>query len=437
MPMPPSDRLDDQTPYRPPWLRLLPFLLYTPALTYRQWHVLGLVAVASLFDRYDLALFSLALKQIQLSLDIAEGDLGALGAVVRLGALPAVLLMLAADRLGRRALLLGTMLGYTLLTGATAFVPDAETFVLVQLGARIFITAELLLATVVITEEFGPLVRGWGIGAVNALAAGGYALSWLLFAFVDLLPFGWRALYLVGLLPLGLITLLRRSMPETVHFAQRQAHAPAFSLRTLWLPLLALLRAYPGRLWAMSGVAFCMGFAESPALFFDPKYLQEAHELRPWQIAVLGACGGGVAVLGYTWAGWLGDQFGRKRATLFFLSTPPLCIIAFYHAPTSLLLPLWIAMVFTLLGANVSLATYGAELFPTSYRATATGIRAMLSTLGGVAGLALEGVVYDLVGSHWSAISLLALVLWLAPCVVALAFPETRGRSLEEIAPER
>jgi hypothetical protein len=49
----------------------------------------------------------------------------------------------------------------------------------------------------------------------------------------------------------------------------------------------------------------------------------------------------------------------------------------------------------------------------------------------------MEGVVYTALGSHWHAISLLALALCLTPLIVALAFPETSGRSLEEIAPER
>jgi hypothetical protein len=39
-------------------------------------------------------------------------------------------------------------------------------------------------------------------------------------------------------------------------------------------------------------------------------------------------------------------------------------------------------------------------------------------------------------GSHWSAISLLLVLALGAPLIVALALPETAGRSLEEISPE-
>ena len=77
---------------RPAWVRLAPFLGRPPALTRRQWRVLGLVALASFFEMYDLYLFALALKQIQADLGIPEASLGILGSLVRFGALPAALI---------------------------------------------------------------------------------------------------------------------------------------------------------------------------------------------------------------------------------------------------------------------------------------------------------------------------------------------------------
>ena len=62
--------------------------------------------------------------------------------------------------------------------------------------------AEALLATVVIVEEFAPENRAWGIGAAAAMQACGSGFAALMFGFVDVLPFGWRALYAVGVIPL-------------------------------------------------------------------------------------------------------------------------------------------------------------------------------------------------------------------------------------------
>jgi len=50
--------------------------------------------------------------------------------------------------------------------------------------------------------------------------------------------------------------------------------------------------------------------------------------------------------------------------------------------------------------------------------------------------LALHGQIVAYTGSPWSAINWLALFVFLAPLLV-FSLPETSGRTLEEIAPER
>ncbi len=273
---------EDRT-YCPAWLRGAPFLGRPPALTRRQWRVLGLVAAASFFDQYDLFLFSLALKQIQAALLIPEEQLGYLGSLVRFGALPAFLVALVADRIGRRRVLLGTIIAYTVLTGATAFAPNAETFVAFQFFARTFAVAELLLAVVVIAEEFDPEVRGWGIGALGAIQACGAGLAALLFALFGSIEGAWRGLYLFGLVPLVLLAWWRRTLPETAHFeARRHEMGDDYSVRAMLRPLRDLVRMYPGRFAAMAAVVFLLAVAGSAGGFFSAKYLQEAHG---WSLA--------------------------------------------------------------------------------------------------------------------------------------------------------
>src|SRR4051812_34229977 len=147
---------DEDRSYRPRWLWVTPYLGKAPPLTRRQWRVLSLIAFVTMFDQYDLGLFSLALKQIQADLSIPEAQLGQLGALVRLGALPALILTVFADHLGRRRVLVWSIAAYTLLTGATAFSPNATTFVALQFLARTFAVTEVSLAFVVIAEELDP-----------------------------------------------------------------------------------------------------------------------------------------------------------------------------------------------------------------------------------------------------------------------------------------
>ena len=78
-------------------------------------------------------------------------------------------------------------------------------FVLAQTITRTFVVACISTAVVIIAEELPRNHRGWGIGILGAIGSFGYGLGALLYAFIDVLPFGWRSLYLVGGIPLLLM----------------------------------------------------------------------------------------------------------------------------------------------------------------------------------------------------------------------------------------
>src|SRR5260370_36322120 len=103
----------------------------TPPFPKRQRRVFLIASTAGCFDWYDRALLSLALKQIQAGLKIAESHLGAMLSIIRLGYLLSLLLTPFADVFGRRRLLLYTVLGYTFFTALSALAPGERTFVAV------------------------------------------------------------------------------------------------------------------------------------------------------------------------------------------------------------------------------------------------------------------------------------------------------------------
>ena len=415
----------------PFWYRFTWFLGRPPDLSKHQWKLLGLLAAVSFFEQYDMYLFSLNLKQIQAELLISESDVGFLGAVVRAGTFLAVFLAIAADRFGRRLILLITVVGYTLFTGATAFSPNAEAFVVFQIFARCFGSAEVLIAAVVIAEEFAPESRGWGIGALGALQACGAGFAAIMFGFVEYAPYGWRSLYAVGLVPLILVAYWRRSLPETQRFqAVEHVHEPVMK------NIGHLFSDVPRRTIGLFGVVAGLAVAASTAAFFAPKYLQDVHGWEPSSVAILNLAGGALAVIGNPLAGWLSDKFGRRPITILFTGMFSLTALTFYAVGGVFVPLLWVGLIFFLMGSDVTTTSYGTELFPTRYRSTATGFRAIVSAAAGILGLTAVSLMYTVFESNWTSISVLCAISLIAPVMVWLFLPETAGRRLEEISPD-
>jgi len=290
----------------------------------------------------------------------------------------------------------------------------------------------------VIAEEFEARHRGWGIGALSAITSMGAGLAAVLFGFVDSLPGGWRALYLVGLAPLLVLAWLRRSMTETERYLalerERQAApqaVPAFGA------VASLLRRYPVRLLAVAGSALLVGLSLAPAIFFSPKYLQDSLGWSPAAVAGLNIGGGFFAMIGNPLSGWLSDRWGRRPVASVFVLLGGIAAVALYTSSGAIAGLLWVLLIFGINGVEVTLAACAAELFPTSQRSTASGVRAFAATLGVVLGLAGVSLLREVFGSSWSAIIALATLALPVPLLVLLGFPETAGRTLEDIAPER
>ncbi|MDG2047078.1 MAG: MFS transporter [Halioglobus sp.] len=389
--------------------------------------LLLLLGVAFFVGQYDMTILGLALPDIQNSFDISEQRLGKVIAIAKIGSIPALILALLSDRIGRRSMLMFTLLGLSIATGATGFARTTEEFIAAQFLARVFSTAEEIIAVVYVLELLPVIYRGWGVGFLAAMGGVGAGLASLLYGAVEFLPGGWRALYIMAALPILYLSWLRRLMPESTMFNR---YAKSNETLLFWQPFVVVLSSHRGQMIAIGLIAAAFWFHVSATMNFMSKYLQEAHDYNPQEISLLYIVAGTLAIMGNVTAGRISDRIGRRPTLAAGLLINCLAVITFYNS-SGLLLPLaWIALLFSFFAVEVMVNTISGELFPTSCRSTASTLRMIFAVVAGVSGLAIEGSLYTLFGSHSAALSIMTLTSLLAVPIVALVLRETSGTQL-------
>ena len=184
--------------------------------------LLGCVSIALFYENYDLSLLNVSLKHIGETLKIDETEFGFFTAKIRFGSLFALLVIPFIDLIGRRRLILLSIIGMSVATCLTAFSQTPEQFVRFQILSRVFILTASATALVIIAEEFPAKKRGWAIGMLAVAAVIGHGFGALFFAAIDWIPYGWRALYFIGIIPVFRMPMFRRGIYETRLFQQQQ-----------------------------------------------------------------------------------------------------------------------------------------------------------------------------------------------------------------------
>uniref|UniRef100_A0A7S3Z0X8 Major facilitator superfamily (MFS) profile domain-containing protein n=1 Tax=Lotharella globosa TaxID=91324 RepID=A0A7S3Z0X8_9EUKA len=411
----------EEEKYEKKWVKYLLILGTPPPLTSRQWRVFGLLSLAGMFTHYDDTLKSVGVEQIQRSLSISDASISYVIGIVRLGVLLAIFLNLAADRLGRKPLLLITICGFAVMTALTAFSMNVYWFTIAQFFAKMFIHAEYLLSNISILEEFDTGTRGWALGAVSALCVVGSGLCIILYGPLGGYPYGWRILYGIGVVPLIVLAYLRRNLPESRLFRSTQVergrnyeethddnpveHVTCCQRLERYFRPLKEIQGHYTLLFKASMLLFVYGFCGYPGQFFMFKVLQERYKYSTLEVTAITVGGGLVSIFAYVSAGKLSDRYGRRPilSVVYFLFFA--FLITFYNSDGGFFtVASWVIFAASMFGLDVLNSTLVSEIFPTKCRATATTIAVIVGIIGTVAGIFVEGALYAEYRDHWKAV---------------------------------
>lgn len=399
--------------------RLPPLSRVGLSFTRREWQVLLPLIAAGFFEQYDLAILTMAAPAVSDGLGVSVSAFGVGVAIVRLGALGGVPVLRLADRLGRRTVLIGSLAVFTILTGLTALAWTLAAFVAFQTLARVFLTVEHNLSSLVIAEEIRADRRGSALSVLGFLSTTGPALVAILLLVVPLTPLDWRIFYVCSIVPLLVVAWLRRRMRETQAF---EVAAAEERLQVSFWPRVP--RAHRGDLIRLSVLAAACGTVQTPAFLYAAELAQDGYDWDgTFTLVVLSS---GVATLAGFWIGGrTGDRLGRRLSLAVGLAlTSAAALLTFTEVP-ALFVPGWYCLAASYACLQAGILAYVAELFPTEVRATLTAFVLAAQVVAGSVGLLAVAAAGPLAGTSPAMVAAGAALL---PVVVLLRrLPETAG----------
>ncbi|HEX5265717.1 MAG TPA: MFS transporter [Acidimicrobiales bacterium] len=358
----------------------------------------------------------------QAGLSATEVGLGL--AVLRLASLGALRVAGAADRVGRRRVLLGATAFGLVVTILAAASPGYWWFVVILAAGRPALSAAVSVAQVAAVEETGTRDRAKAVALLAAAYAAGSGITVVLHSLAKGV-LGFRGIFALAIVPLLLLWWVRGRVSETGRFSQMGGEHAA--------PVLGpVARPYRRRLAVVAGLAFAVAVVAGPANSFLFLYAQNVRHLVGWETAVMVVVAGGAGFGGLVAGRWLADHIGRRPTAGIGLVLIALAATLTYSGSTPALLLGYVAGVTT---GSIFAPAAGAlsnELFPTAVRASVGGWTVAAGVLGATAGLLLFGAVAD-VGNRFSVAALATFLPVIPAALLFRLVPETRGREPEEL----
>lgn len=397
-----------------------------------------LLSTATFFEGYDNFVLAFVLSLVLVDLGGTQAEAGVIRSVTTVGTVLAFFLAAQADRIGRRRLLLITIVGYTAGTALTAASPSLAWLTGAQFVSQIFLGAEWAVAITIVVEEFPESRRGRSLGIVTSMQElGGIAVGLAAFLGLASTPLGWRGFYLLGIIPLVVVAFGRRGLLESERYAVARTDRRWKTLNHagLWEPW---KREYRADVLAIGLLTFFRYTAVSAGVFWWPYYAQAevgmSISLSGLYLGVAGLAG----FVGFLVAGRVMDRIGRRPTMLAYLVGALAFGLWLFQIHSALaMLPVLCLAIFFSLGSVCVTSAFSAETFPTYVRSRASAwCRNAFEVVGGIVGSAVVGFLGDhrtgVIGSIGDAMDALLLATLVPAFLVTLLYVrETRGENLE------
>ena len=387
--------------------------------------------VAYTTAQMDLALFGYAVPAIRAEFDLTLSEVMAIVSIAFLigGGLLVVLGWLG-DRIGRLPMFQFSLLGSSILVALISVAPGVIALTVLR-GASIAVGGlSYPITGAIVTEEMPARLRGLFMGLLQI----GYPLGWALASLWSmwlLTRYGWRPLFLVGLISLPLVWVVRHYLREPARAQAAKAEQAPAVLSDLWAPD---IRARAATLFLAQ---FLFVWAYAASIFLFPSFLRDVRGLDAFNFSLLIGAGNGIGVLGYVLAAWIGERVWTRRNTVVLwtlLGSILFQVLVWVPERFGHILLVYALMSMFFYGSAAVKFAYLAEVFPTRIRALAmTCCGSLAVVLGSAAGPYSVSLAIEAWGWHLGYAVLVGVPLTLAGLLYLTLDSLPSGLEVEEI----
>ena len=411
-----------------------------------RWKIMWASIIGYAMDGLDVLILSFAMAAIVSEFGLTLGEGGMIATYTLIGtALGGYIFGIFADWWGRVHTFSLTIIIFSIFTGACAFADNAVHLDILRFLAGLGLGGEYGIGMTLVSETWP--------GAKRARATAGVAMGWqagavlaAILAAVVLPDYGWRGLFLVGVLPALLAAWARHGIKEPPMWVQRKEMKKALQARkdagekltaeeeeqlteAKKFPLAHLFADKKTTITtiALTIMTSVQNFGYYGIMVWLPMILLKEHGLTTksmsgWMIVTVIGMIAGIFVFG-----WLCDRLGRKKPYLLFY----VCAAAMVYIYVNLGTPIALLFGGAFLGffCNGMMAGYGtllSENYTTDARSTAQNF--IINTGRAVGGFApvIIGTIAQTNGFNTAFVLLSAV--YLAAAVNVLFFvKDTKG----------
>ena len=414
-----------------------------------------IVGLSTFFDAYTIIAIAFALPQLTQEWGLTPTFVGLIIAASYVGQLCGALFFGSlAEKIGRIGVLRITIIMFVLMDAACLFAWNGWSILIIRFLQGVGIGAEVPVASAYINEFVGAKKRGRFFLLYEVIFPIGMMFAGLVGYF--LVPiYGWKVMFLIGLVPSALTVPLRWLMPESPRWLAAKGRLKEADNIVSTLESEVIRRGMTLPEPEMKAPTVQKSAPEGVKALFGGIYKSRTFMLWGLWLTVYSVNNGMITwfptdtSLAYGWitsscgvvasviCALLIDRVGRKRwyTWAFLLAIVPLITLSILGAKSAVEILILGSLTYAILQTIAfSLYLYAAELYPTRLRAIGTAYSSAWLRAGSSIGPLMVGFIVSGFGIRFVFITF-AVIALIGGLITWFFAIETKGKSLEELSP--